>query len=422
MRTFLCFSMMVLLPLGTATLARGVEIQFDFMHDIDGFFGDGTAARGTLEAAGLFYSELLSDDLDAIIPGPSGFGFPNTWDASYTNPYTGNEVSITDMSVPADTLIVFVGRHDLPGNRIGMGGPGGFDVSGTSEFLDRVQGRGEGVTTGSSAVDFGRWGGSLALDNSTNWNLSHTSEPARGETDLFSAILHEMAHVLGFGTSESFRGMINVYNEFAGSAAVRQFGGPIPLAGSTGHWVTSTMSTVYPEGVIQETAMDPSLNAGARKLMTDLDVAALDDLGWDITPPTSTLPAIQPGDANRDRSFDTQDIVLVLAAAKFEQDLPATWAEGDWNGAPNSAYLYGGAPPPGDGRFNTLDIIAALGGGTFETGAIAAVSASSTASEVLGELTSVPEPRSCLLLTIGAAAIMGSLGSSRPGRRGVGRW
>ena len=71
-------------------------------------------------------------------------------------------------------------------------------------------------------------------------------------------------------------------------------------------------------------------------------------------------PFIFPGDANLDGKGTPKDIIQVLAANKFERDFDATWSEGDRNGAPNSAFLYPGPPPPGDGVFNTSDIVTAL--------------------------------------------------------------
>ena len=74
---------------------------------------------------------------------------------------------------------------------------------------------------------------------------------------------------------------------------------------------------------------------------------------------------LQPGDANQDLSFDHLDIVQVLQAAKYLTGEPATWGEGDWDGAPGGEP---GNPPPGNGQFDQLDIIAALSGGWYLTG------------------------------------------------------
>lgn len=97
----------------------------------------------------------------------------------------------------------------------------------------------------------------------------------------------------------------------------------------------------------------------------------------EFIPKGTNIPIIA-GDGNLDGKFDTADIVGALAGNLFEMDADATWGQGDWNGAPNDANTYadaetgGGTPPPGDNRFNTNDIVAALAGGTFETGSVLA--------------------------------------------------
>jgi len=88
--------------------------------------------------------------------------------------------------------------------------------------------------------------------------------------------------------------------------------------------------------------------------LTDLDVAALVDIGWQLASPAIPL---RPGDADQDGDFDQLDIVKVLQAAKYLTGMPATWGEGDWDGAPGGSP---GDPPLGDGVFNFNDILAAL--------------------------------------------------------------
>ena len=87
---------------------------------------------------------------------------------------------------------------------------------------------------------------------------------------------------------------------------------------------------------------------------------------------TVDSPVIRAGDANLDQEFNTADVVAVLAGNKFEKDEDATWAEGDWDGAPNDANTYATGPPAGDGRFGTTDVVAALAANWFESGPIAA--------------------------------------------------
>jgi hypothetical protein len=79
---------------------------------------------------------------------------------------------------------------------------------------------------------------------------------------------------------------------------------------------------------------------------------------------------LMAGDANRDLVIDQQDLVQVLAAAKYLTGQTATWGEGDWNGAPGGWW---GSPPAGDGVFDPLDIVAALTAGKYLTRPNAAV-------------------------------------------------
>jgi hypothetical protein len=87
----------------------------------------------------------------------------------------------------------------------------------------------------------------------------------------------------------------------------------------------------------------------------------------------NVAPRLQPGDADMDLDFDQLDLVRVQVAAKYLTGLAATWGEGDWNGGPGGQQ---GSPPAGDGVFNQLDIIAALGAGVYLRGPYAAVAPS----------------------------------------------
>ena len=203
-----------------------------------------------------------------------------------------------------DTLLVYVGARDLGGDTLGLAGPGGFSASGTSTFLDTLITRGEGSrddvrnpTTGPNAgdptaIDFAPWGGSMAIDSDTAWHMDHESDPdPLGDTfDLFSVILHELAHILGFGTSDSFDNQIDANDDFTGAASVAVFGGNVPLEDRDdpmelpSHWAENTMSTVFGTTDMQEAAMDPNIGINTRKHFTTLDMAGLNDIGWLTTP------------------------------------------------------------------------------------------------------------------------------------------
>ncbi|MCP4509771.1 MAG: matrixin family metalloprotease, partial [Fuerstiella sp.] len=194
-------------------------------------------------------------------------------------------VALQDLTIPADTVVVYVGGRDLPAG-LGEGGLGGFQSSGSPAFNDTLQTRGEsGVDTqGMNDTDFSLWGGAISFDSRITWNFS-LNPPSVGQNDFFSVALHEMGHVLGLGTADSYRNQINGSNQFTGTEAVAAFGGPVPMNSDSfgnpdsGHWASNTLSTLPGTTTIQEAAMDPDVTTGSRKLLTILDWAGLDDLG-----------------------------------------------------------------------------------------------------------------------------------------------
>jgi hypothetical protein len=87
------------------------------------------------------------------------------------------------------------------------------------------------------------------------------------------------------------------------------------------------------------------------------------------------MPELQAGDADQDFDFDQFDLIRVQQAAKYLTGQSATWGEGDWNAAPGGSR---DNPPPGDGLFNQLDIIAALNTGLYLQGPYAALAGPET--------------------------------------------
>lgn len=259
--------------------AAAININFDYTYDTLGFFT--TQAKNVLNSAGAFFEALLTDDLTAITSSGS-----NSFDADFNRPDTGAGTTINSFSVVADTLTVFAGGRSLGGSTLGIGGPGGFGVSGTSAFVTNAVTRGETPTTsgvqGTTATDFAPWGGSITFDTGgTSWYFdpdTSTTEPFAGN-DFFSVALHELGHLLGFGTADSWANLVSG-SDFTGAASTGVFGGNVPLETDTVHWENGTTGLV--NGVSQEAAMDPSILVGSRKEFTDLDLAAMTDVGWEV--------------------------------------------------------------------------------------------------------------------------------------------
>jgi len=276
------------LLLGLAIVpVRGMAmtVQFDFSFDSSGLFAPGGIARNLLTTAGEYFSDLLTDSLSAISSaGPNQFNAAVFNPGGTPNPCTsGNPamINLPGYSVAADAVVIFVaGRGDL--SSLGCGGPGGYSASGSSAFLDLVERRGQPAPTeGAGATEFAPWGGAIAFSTTANWYFDPdpaTSEPFSG-SDFYSTALHELGHVLGLGTAAAWFNLIQG-GVFGGSAVVAASGAPAPVTTDGTHWRAGTQSTV--NGQAQEAAMDPTLSNGTRKLMTTLDVAALDDIGWSV--------------------------------------------------------------------------------------------------------------------------------------------
>lgn len=296
----------VLASAALGSQAHAVSLVFDYTYDANGFFNTGTSqgttARNLLESAGSYFSNLLTDDFDAITS--SGV---NHFNARFTNPATGATTQIDDYSVNADEVVVFAGGRSLSGSTLGQGGPGGYGASGTSTFLTGIATRGETATSagvsGSSASEFAPWGGAITFDTDritgsngdALWYFdsdTSTLDVPAGTADFYSVALHELGHLLGIGTADSWDNLINGGTEFTGAASVAEYGGNVPIDSGLGHWADGTNSNV--DGTAQEAAMDPSILLGSRKVFTALDVAGLDDIGYDIaaTTPVPVPPSI----------------------------------------------------------------------------------------------------------------------------------
>ncbi|MDB5339537.1 MAG: Calx-beta protein [Planctomycetaceae bacterium] len=256
-----------------------VNFQFDYSQDATHFFDNNALARASLEMAANSLESFLGDSLDAITPSGS-----NSWVAQYTSPGTGAAISASNLTVSQNSLLIFVGGRDLSGE-VAEGAPGGWSSGSTDQqWLDLLGSRGQtGALAPGVATDFGPWGGSLAFDSSgTDWFFG-TGGILPNQMDFMSAAQHELGHLLGFGTAESFDRYISG-STFAGpnSAGAYDGVGNPPLSGDRAHWLAGTTDGG------QVVAMDPSLGPGVQRFFTGLDYAALNDIGWNSNNGTGT--------------------------------------------------------------------------------------------------------------------------------------
>jgi hypothetical protein len=250
-----------------------LSVQVDYSLDANHFFDD-PQRRTVLQAAFTAAVSRYADTFAAIEPSGS-----NTWKAVLDNPGSGGTVEVDNLTIPANTLVVYVGGRDM--SSLGMGGPGGFSSSGTPAWNTLVAGRGQQNVSGTNARDFGPYGGSIAFDSQPDagwyFGLDGSDAAIGSANDFYSVALHEMTHVLGFGTCDAWTSRMSG-SSFTGPAATNEYDGAgnPPLSPDHSHWQSGTSDGG------QETAMDPDLTTGERKLFTALDLAAMDDIGYDI--------------------------------------------------------------------------------------------------------------------------------------------
>jgi hypothetical protein len=180
---------------------------------------------------------------------------------------------------------------------------------------------------------FARWGGSISFDRdgSTTWHYNHLTAPTAGTNDFYSVALHELAHTLGFGSSDEWTNLATG-SHFAGQAAAAAYGAPPPLQPfspqnpTPRHWAPNTMSRVLGTNTVQEALLDPDLNVASRKLVTSLDAGGLVDLGWSIN-----VPTYNTADFNRDGTVNGPDLAAWRTAFKNNVNADAD-GDGDSDG------------------------------------------------------------------------------------------
>lgn len=241
----------------------GLSIAFDYRFDTAGFFAD-AARRSALEAAASEWSAMLMDDFEDI---PAGTTI-RTRDPEVPEMPAMNFASESAI----DDVLIFVGCASFDGGIAQSNHAAAIGSVSDPALASRLQER----TTGAR---FQPWTGWISFDCDQPWFFDATPETDNdipgAQNDFHSTAMHEIGHVLGFGTSDAFAALVEG-GTFVGAGAMAAYGMPVPMTASGIHFQSSVLS----EG--QVTLMDVSRTIGTRTPATSLDQAAMGDIGYTL--------------------------------------------------------------------------------------------------------------------------------------------
>ncbi len=250
------------------------NIQFDYRFDTNGWFN--AERRAALEAAADVWESIILDEFEDT-PAGTQTPFvlnPQTGEFEGTIRNAGTRFEFTEFTtdVEIDDLLIFVGAQELGSSVLGQGGASGF-----SPLEIRYVGE-----------DFEPWLGSISFNSEINWFFDSTpstrDDIPSNQNDFISTAIHEIAHVLGFnnGINAFARHVSN--GTFNGPSAIERNGGTgVPLeGGSSNPELNSHIEDGHEHDGSGETVLDPGSVTGERQLPTVIDIAILDDIGYDV--------------------------------------------------------------------------------------------------------------------------------------------
>ena len=299
------------------------------------------------------YWQLEETDFDAEAVDSSGNGLNGFYDGEVDPDVEGAPGFGSGAWFDGQSGKVVIG----PGDETGFG-----DL--TSDFtvmawINPEQFDSKNRVFGSSPHGGAGWGWGTVRDELelTTWGVKDYDQPVPLELD-------EWAHA-AVVLDDNFEAHFYVNGEFIGTQTHPSEGNPTINEFSIGF---ACCGDEYFQGRLDEVGVfSGSLTEEQIVNAMNLGVANYDGVVGEV---------LRPGDADQDFDFDQLDLVQVQVAAKYLTGEAATWGEGDWNGGPGGTQ---GNPPAGDGQFNQLDIIAALGEDIYLTGPYAALQGSAGA-------------------------------------------
>ncbi|MEM6279042.1 MAG: matrixin family metalloprotease [Verrucomicrobiota bacterium] len=314
--------------LGTVKTTGAALIVVDYTYDTNNFFNT-QEKQDAMQAVADRYSRIITSSLAAVSPSGTATGTSAGWRIGFTHPGTGNSWDVSTAAnaasdpivaaagagftaneygfagLNADEWILYAGGRSL--GAAGLGGSGtGVNFTSTFDDVNGPMHRGfmDNTPTNTSG-DLPRWGGSVSFNTAENWHFDLDTAADFGEVDFYSIAMHEVGHALGLNIDwnqwEQSNGVylgaetLATYNAANGTSLTE-----LDLVSSTNpHFADGVYdSTIFEAGDPnlvgtvglgnpQDLLMEPIANftpTQRRIEITELEVAALRDVGWETIP------------------------------------------------------------------------------------------------------------------------------------------
>ncbi|CAN1210592.1 hypothetical protein TUMEXPCC7403_10375 [Tumidithrix helvetica PCC 7403] len=294
-------------------MAFSIDIDFDYFYQLnpsplfDPSTPDGQKARATVvKAANDWAQYIASDFID--VPQGTNVKVANTGDIDFPNP--NNQSTIT-LSTPIQDIRIFIGTRTRDRNDINIAQTATGDVLKPQNISSTDNNDYDFWNAARNGINRQPAVGSITFSSTKLFQVDYSKPVNDSQYDLYTVALHEIFHILaaernGFLSNKpalAYDVNLKTGTTFLGSnvtSVVPLANGRKITSATDSHFVPGTTSPPVGGGnpLIPELLV-PSYPPGSRKVISQLDLAVLADVGYKIinagfTPTSISLTAPVP--------------------------------------------------------------------------------------------------------------------------------